>query len=263
MYNKELQVIDTQEKAYILGLFYSDGSVGGTKYQSRITLKYSDKDLIFRLKELFPFFYIHSTQGRNTLELGNYNKQLQEDLISNGCLSRKSFENRGNIHLPNLETGLLPHFIRGYYDGNGGCTLSHQKQTGKKTQKRVYIYSVSKNLLEEIKESLNTINIRSYLTSTVGKNMEVYKLSISTENYTDFYNYLYSDATLWLERKKIGLEEIINTTNFFKQKSSVPCKFCGSDNVVCDGWIYYKVKRQRYLCKSCKKHFSAPLSSNI
>lgn len=30
-----------------------------------------------------------------------------------------------------------------------------------------------------------------------------------------------------------------------------------------DGNDYYKVKKQRYLCKTCKRHFTAPLSSNI
>lgn len=40
-------------------------------------------------------------------------------------------------------------------------------------------------------------------------------------------------------------------------------KFCGSTNTVCDGYNYYKVKRQRYLCKECKKHFTAPINSNV
>jgi Dof domain, zinc finger. len=52
-------------------------------------------------------------------------------------------------------------------------------------------------------------------------------------------------------------------TKFFIQKESLSCKFCDSKNTVCDGFYYYKVKRQNYLCKDCKRHFTAPLSSNI
>ena len=63
MYNRELQVINTQEKAYLLGLFYADGNVGLNQSQCRIEVSLKDKDLIFHLKELFPFFYIHYDRG--------------------------------------------------------------------------------------------------------------------------------------------------------------------------------------------------------
>lgn len=71
MYNRELQSIDTQEKAYLLGLFYADGNVGINQTQCRIELKLEDKELIFHLQKLFPFFYIHYDRGTK-IELGNY-----------------------------------------------------------------------------------------------------------------------------------------------------------------------------------------------
>lgn len=131
MYNRELSIIDTQEKAYLLGLFYADGNIGLNQTQCRIDLSLGDKELIFKLKELFPFFYIHYDRG-SKIELGNYCKDLKKDLISNGCLPRKSFDNRNNLHIPNIEDSLIPHFIRGYFDGDGGCTLSTKKLKYKK-----------------------------------------------------------------------------------------------------------------------------------
>lgn len=195
MYNRELQSIDTQEKAYLLGLFYADGNVGINQTQCRIELKLEDKELIFHLQKLFPFFYIHYDRGTK-IELGNYQKTLKEDLVFNGCLPRKSFENKENIHMPDINKDLIRHFIRGYFDGDGGCTLSYSNN---KTQKN---------------------------------------------------------------RKKNKFDQILST-NFFMQKDSIPCKFCDSNDTVCDGYDYYKVKKQRYLCKTCKRHFTAPLSSNI
>ena len=264
MYNRELQVIDTQEKAYLLGLFYADGNIGNNQVQSRITLNNKDSELVFHLKNLFPFFYIHSNENRNTVELGNYKKELKEDFISNGCLPRKSFENRDNLHIPTLPKILYPHFIRGYFDGNGGCTVS-QLESNKKTQKRVYIYSVSRDFLYEIKDLLLNNNIKSNITYTKSKwsDIIIYKLSINTFNYQNFYNFLYDSSTICMLRKKNRLEFILNNTNFFIQKKAPNCKFCNSNNVVCDGWNYYKIRRQNYLCKDCKRHFSAPLSSNI
>lgn len=254
MYNRELQRIDTQEKAYLLGLFYADGNIGENQTQCRIELKLEDKDLIFYLQELFPFFYVHYDRGTK-IELGNYQKALKEDLIINGCLPRKSFENKENIHIPNISKLLIRHFIRGYFDGNGGCTLSCSKG---KTQKRIYIYSVSIQFLEEVKVELENNNIISEI--SVANN--VGKLTIITNSYTNFYSYLYVDSTVLMDRKISKFNQILSTS-FFIQKDSISCKFCSSNNTVCDGYNYYKVKKQRYLCKTCKRHFTAPISSNI
>ena len=188
MYNRELQRIDTQEKAYLLGLFYADGNIGINQTQCRVALKLEDRDLIFHLQKLFPFFYVHYDRGTK-IELGNYQKALKEDLIIHGCLPRKSFENKENIHMPNINNLLIRHFIRGYFDGDGGCTLSYPRG---KTQKRVYIYSVSIQFLEEVRVELENNNIISevFVTNNIGK------LTIITSSYTHFYNYLYKGVNL-------------------------------------------------------------------
>lgn len=253
MYNRELQSIDNQEKAYLLGLFYADGNIGVKQTQCRLELKLEDKELIFHLQKLFPFFHIHYDRGTK-IELGNYQKTLKADLAANGCLPRKSFENKNDIHMPNINKSLIRHFIRGYFDGNGGCTLSH---SGNKTQKRVYIYSVSLRFLEEIRKELVDSNIISRLSIS----HSVGKLTIAAASYIDFYDYLYDNSCVFMNRKKDRFSQILST-NFFVQKESIPCKFCNSNNTVCDGYDYYKVKKQRYLCKTCKRHFTAPLSSN-
>lgn len=254
MYNRELQSIDNQEKAYLLGIFYADGNIGINQTQCRLELKLEDKDLIFHLQKLFPFFHIHYDRGTK-IELGNYQKSLKEDLITNGCLPRKSFENKENLHLPTINKSLLRHFIKGYFDGDGGCTLSY---SGSKIQKRVYIYSVSIQFLRGIKEELknNDINSELFINDNIGK------LTIYTSSYQNFFNYLYDNSTIYMKRKRGKFSQIL-TTNFFIKKDSIPCKFCGSMDTVCNGYSYYKVKRQNYLCKHCKRHFTAPLSSNI
>ena len=257
MYNRELQIIDTQEKAYLLGLFYADGNIGLNQNQCRLELSLEDKDLIFHLKELFSFFYIHYDRGTK-IELGNYTKEFKEDLILNGCLPRKSFENRFNLHIPNINEALVPHFIRGYFDGDGGCTLNTEKS---KVQKRVYIYSASLQLLKEFELFMGHKGIKFNNIIESGKDIAIYKSAPSTQSYKNYYDFLYNGATIYLQRKRNLFDKILET-NFFTQKESLPCKFCGSINTVCDGFDYYKAKKQRYLCKDCKRHFTAPLSSN-
>lgn len=261
MYKRELQVIDSQEKAYLLGLFFADGNIGINKDQCRIQLKIDDEDLIFHLKKVFPFFYIHYAESPfngkffSKIELGAYKKHIKEDLILNGVLPRKSFENKDKVKIPLLSDRLLWHFIRGYFDGNGGCTLSNSSG---KQQKRVYIYSPSLNFLKEISKFLEKNQIENSIT----KSSVVYKLSISSIEYKKFYEKLYQNADIFLKRKRQIFDSILKT-NFFIQRKSIPCKFCTSISTVNDGYCYYKGKKQRYLCKSCKRHFTAPNNSNI
>lgn len=229
-------MIDNQDKAYLLGLFYSDGSVSVKKPQCRIQLKIEDKSLIFHLQELFPFFHIYYDKNEKII-LGVQNKNLKTDLINNGCYERKSFENRFKLSMPNINSNLIRHFIRGYYDGDGGCTLS---TSGKKVQKRVYIYSASKAFLLEIKEILEYNNINcSFSETTHNRMISMYKLSISTMSYELFYNYLYSDSNLYMQRKKDLFDEILNT-NLFVPILTPKCIYCNSDNVVGNGVYKYK-----------------------
>lgn len=259
-YNRELQTIDNQEKAYLLGLFYADGNIHSTYNMCRLELSLKDSSLLFHLLKVFPFFGMRQDRN-NKLEIHNYQKSLKEDFINNGCLPRKSFENRENLHLPEIPKNLMRHFIRGYYDGDGGCTLSVSQN---KIQKRVYIYSASLNFLQEIKTLLESENIICTYSSNTVHNICVGKIQISTKSYKDFYDYLYKDADIFLERKKLKFDEILNT-NFFTQQPSPLCKFCKSEKTVNDGYRSYKGEKRwkRYLCRTCNRHFTALLSSNI
>ena len=57
-YNGEFSKIDTPEKAYILGLIYSDGCAGKykTRYFHTIVLDEKDIDLLKTIQEKFPFY---------------------------------------------------------------------------------------------------------------------------------------------------------------------------------------------------------------
>jgi intein/homing endonuclease len=260
MYKNELQIIDSKEKAYLLGLFYSDGSLGNNIKQSRITLKNVDRDIIIFLHNKFHFFNLYENPKKNQIELNSCKKEVYFDLLNNGCYPRKSFENKNLLRLPQINE-LIPHFIRGYFDGDGGCSLSISK---KKIQKRVYIYSVSKLFLEETSNYLIQKGINNTITKTISNSstIMVYKLSINTNSYERFYNFLYNDCgEFFIKRKQDLYLEILNT-NFFIKKDNIPCVFCNSINTVCDGFSKYKIQKQRYLCKNCNRHFTAPLLSN-
>lgn len=260
-YNNELQNIDNFNKAYLLGFFYSDGNVSTNQEHSRIQLHMKDEEILLKIKEAFPFFRIYKDSKRNKVILQSSINKVRLDLINNGCLYAKSFINKENLKIPIYENILLyKHFIRGFFDGDGGCTLT--QLNNKRIQKRVYIYSGNLNLINEIKTVLENFNINTSIdlnpkpkNTGFSKNSIVYKLTISTSSYKDFYKLLYENADLFMLRKKLKFEKILNETNFFIKAINLPnCKFCNSDNIVKNG-IDKFYKSQRFLCKSCKKNF--------
>lgn len=122
-------IIDTQEKAYWLGLLYADGYVTlyhkkGERYSLELCLK--DKEHIEKFitflgdKEHKPTKKIVQLNGKEFIHwrYAVYSKQLSTSLVKNGCLERKSLI----LKFPTLNIvpeNLRCHFIRGYVDGDG------------------------------------------------------------------------------------------------------------------------------------------------
>lgn len=260
MYNRELQKINNQYKAYLLGLFYADGNISLNQTHCRIALHEQDVEVLNSIKTKFNFFKMYQDKNKHQFILYSGYALIKKDLISNGCFPQKSTINKNITKLPKLKNNLIRHFIRGYFDGDGGCYLDINSN---KIQKRVYIYSASKNLLEEISNILRQNNIVSILRNS---REDLYILQISTVSYKEFYNYLYIRATIKMRRKVDKFKTILKT-NFFIQKVAPNCTICKSKNTVFNGKYTYKnVVKPRVFCKNCKNNYiiqSAPVSSNI
>lgn len=123
-YNGELKIIDTQDKAYLLGQIYGDGYNGGEKYHSYkvvLTSNKGDIDVYRKLQEKFPFLIFKTYKSHpNMIYLENHEKPLYTDLKEHGMISSKTkYDKTGEFHFPNLRDDLIPHFIRGYFDADG------------------------------------------------------------------------------------------------------------------------------------------------
>ncbi len=112
----------TPATAYVLGFIYADGNVftrkRGGSVEYRLTIANIDKPLLNQIRTVLrsahPLGKFKS--GVNTcyhLTIGN--RPLVESLISLGVTPRKS----KTIQWPNLAPDLVPHFVRGYFDGDG------------------------------------------------------------------------------------------------------------------------------------------------
>jgi DNA-binding transcriptional regulator WhiA len=197
-------VIDTQEKAYWLGFLYADGYIRERKSGNSLELKLSVKDyehlLLFRecigsnhlIKESqSKVKYNGGVSISNMVHLAMYSSELVNSIRKQGIHSRKTF----TIERPNIEKGMMSHFIRGYFDGDGSFTFNTKSKN-------------STNF------ACASDNFRNYLISELLDNNIVIQyyggIKLYIQNKIDnnkFYNYIYKDANVYLKRKKEKYEE--------------------------------------------------------
>lgn len=121
--------INTEEKAYWLGFLYADGYVPADFRCIEIGLKAKDKG---HLEKFLDFLNINprpEIKMRDVKVNGKIAKacriiicsnRLAHDLAKHGCIPQKSLV----LEFPKwLDEELLPHFMRGYFDGDGTLSL--------------------------------------------------------------------------------------------------------------------------------------------
>lgn len=193
--------INSEQKAYWLGFIYADGYI--TNNNLGIALSIKDKNHLVKFKRNIKATYPINTYLSNSIyksieycRILLQSEKLVKDIRDNGVLNNKSLI----LQFPGediLNEKYYKHFIRGYFDGDGSLVLSKNsinfKIYGTKQLLTKFISIFNKNSSYEFKYKLfkrwdNEKN--NYYLSYGGR----YKtLSIM--------NYLYDDATIYLDRK--------------------------------------------------------------
>lgn len=182
-------VIDTENKAYWLGFIYADGCVrNDDTHCLSIELSSIDIDHLNKFKNsICSDHKISVRNNRDTCVIRICNKHVIDKLISYGCVQNKT--ELGEINI-DLDTNLVIHFIRGYMDGDGYID---------KTRHRIVITIKSEIITQQIHDMiLNTM----YINFKIKKQDNCYRIYIENKkDYYDFLNYIYKDATIYLDRK--------------------------------------------------------------
>lgn len=262
MYNNELKNIDSQEKAYLLGLFYSDGCVcmSNKRYIAHIVLHEDDKPLLELLVYKFPFFKLKK-HAKRAWRIECSQKAVVEDLLNNGMYYRKSTENKELLKMPNLDDDLISHFIRGYFDGDG--SVYKQKQGNTKFEIGGTGYNMITDIVRILYNNKITVNMTCKYAGTGLRKHDFYVLYTSSDKISkQFANYIYRDCEdLYLKRKYDKLYFIPE----YNRMERLQCPICGGTNTVRGGTrqMLHGLMYRGY-CKDCKKQFSitAPQSSN-
>lgn len=198
-------VIDTEEKAYFLGFLYADGYNNTSRNCVRLILQERDKYIVEKLNCLVqPTKPLYYTEGKiskrnNSPKWGTViaNKHVSKTLEDKGCGRAKTF----TTTFPHwLDTKLIHHFIRGYFDGDG-C-IYYNKNT---KNLRVEMIGTESFLLDVQDIMYNTLGInktKPYKKPGKSDSYNIVSIIYGTNNSViKLKDWLYQDATIYLQRK--------------------------------------------------------------
>lgn len=217
IYNPKLKedffkIINTEEKAYFLGLLISDGNVflkqdnNNRQASISITLQNEDKYILERFKVLLNSNTAISSDNRGCSYIAVRSSKMANDLANFGIIPRKSYY----TYLPNIPNKLYNHLIRGIMDGDGSIQFLFSKAYNK-TYRRI-CFCGSKQLMQDISDLLfNKLHLKQKPLVYSYKDRKLSEIHIN--NMEDIYklgNWIYKDATIFLKRKKDKFELIKN-----------------------------------------------------
>ena len=195
-------VIDTEAKAYYLGLFLTDGNVCKVKrnteqYLIQISLKADDKEIIEKFKEEIHSsnkVRIYQNGKRNECLFGISSTKMAHDLMDKGIFPQKTFDTELNYNIPQE---LFRHYIRGIFDGDGTVFVSKDKL-------RFGFYGTHK-LVSQVQDWLNE-QIDISMNKVFDKPTVSFVVYQKKNDVLNFYNLIYQDANFYLKRKKEKFE---------------------------------------------------------
>jgi hypothetical protein len=198
-------IINTEEKAYILGFIAADGYVGD--YELKIALNSKDIEILEKIKiclksdvKIKTFTQLCTFTGKitNVCSLSFSNLHMISKLRSLGFTRNKTTD----FKFPNIPKEFFIHFIRGYFDGDGSMSKSLCKDGYTR-----YCASIAgtKSFLNEVKSLIEadcSIKFNTKLYKRFNTENCCYALTLSgKQNVNTFLDLLYKDSSIFLDRK--------------------------------------------------------------
>lgn len=193
--------IDNEEKAYWLGFLMADGCVYKKQdhYILTLSLQVGDKSHIEKFHNAIEsnrnIWHCYS-KGHGSFNSQHWSDKMCGDLIKLGCTPRKSL----TLEFPNIKKELLHHFIRGYFDGDGCVSFKSSNNI------QIAFACGSLTFLENIKFYME-LSPKIYHRP----NSNCYTIvACGNKKVFNFYKKLYSNANIYLDRKKSIFDKFFN-----------------------------------------------------
>ena len=217
-------VIDTQEKAYLLGFFIADGCINIPKQKSigRFSINQSedDQEIVLAFKKLLNIpsnVQIINNQSGVKYRKPQYrirwtSAHMQQTLKNQyNITSNKTLDVDFVFPIELIPIELQGHFVRGFIDGDG-----YMGDNGQEGNFSISIVGTSLKFITMIGDLVaNATNMSYKINENLGKTCKYYFLRWSCDHVdklnkiTKLKNYLYNNATIFLNRKKEKIEHYI------------------------------------------------------
>lgn len=198
--------IDNQDKAYILGFLFADGSNyiigsnGKKEYHIKLTLKSDDAYILERIKEKMGVerkiqINIRKSDGRAYASLEIKCKHMSLRLKELGVVQNKTFITKFPEY---LQDDLIPHFVRGLMDGDG-CIA--------KSLKTIQFAGSRDMMCGLVRQFEKCLGFSAHIVD-IKHSPGISSIAIARKEYkVKLLKWLYNDADLKLERKyNLGLQ---------------------------------------------------------
>lgn len=197
--------IDTEKKAYWLGMIATDGTIRKNKNRNEIVLSLKIEDVIHIEKFLKDIgssskVYYTTRNGSKQAYASICSKQLKKSLINLGITPNKSL----TIVPPKLPKCLERHFWRGCIDGDGSIF---------RAKKEIAWHCSYNGTFEMVNQFVKFLQNNGIAFKKPYKRGNIYSVSYdSKESVKNLLNLLYSNAIVFLDRKfnkaRQAIEEI-------------------------------------------------------
>ena len=189
--------IDSEDKAYWLGFIVADGNIHRTYLRIRLAAK--DKQHLENFKKAIssqhPIPLYKTNQGHSACRLIIGSRKIVDALSNYSIVPNK----RHILEFPDIPEGLVRHYIRGYFDGDGSISNINQTlQFSITTGSMPFILDLQERLSRACNLNKTKLKQRHHNTWAVSYT--------GNRQCRRIYDYLYANSTIWLDRKREKFE---------------------------------------------------------
>ena len=196
------EVIDTPEKAYILGFLITDGNINARRNNIEWKISSKDEEILVKIRDIIDpdVSIVHSrskcgTKYFSTVSIQFSCEKMVSDLDKLGIKPKKS----DNVKIPHIATDLVPHLIRGIIDGDG----SIRSDGSIALCGNIYVVEGVVNLVKDQFPDVEYNIYEDKRRPSWYRNMYFRK-----KDSCGIYRWIYKGDTISLSRKKNKLREI-------------------------------------------------------
>lgn len=206
----------TEDSAYVLGFLHADGFM--SKNKGYIKFSQTESDILKKINKVMGESYSISEYQKEKHQL-LYGLQINSvemcrDLEALGIHPQKS----KTVGWPPIPSNFFRHFIRGVFDGDGCISCIKEGKNGGRGSWMIHFTTASALFASALLNWLQAEDITCRLEKY--KNKECWTIYVSTGfgNGEKFYDLLYKDASIYMQRKYDKFQSFLSTKP--RQKSS-------------------------------------------